>query len=186
MKKWLLVSLLMVVGLITGCGLHFPTGQGQYYRVELTPAEWGFQVDSSGTITIVGNSAVVLSAPGAPAAVLQSAEVTYVKGDGQLVFANEPGSSFNIHVSIPEGIVCPEDTASCTKETEGWAYGWAKSEAFNFSMEGKVAEEYLRELNNNNPVLGWNAHVVFHAVTTTGKPISWEQDIHIVFPLSSG
>ena len=185
MKKWLLLSLFVIAGLIAGCGLSIPFGQGQYYRVEFTPAEFGFEVSQSGTIVVVGNKAQVLSAPGAPAGVLQSVEIVYLKGDGTQVFANEPPTTFTLHQSIPEGIVCAEGADSCTKASENWTYGWAKSDAFELSMEGKVAREYLDEMQNNE-VMGWHAHIVFHAVTTAGKAVSWEQDVKIVFPLKAG
>ncbi len=175
----------LLLGVLAGCGLDIPLGQGQYYRVNLEPDQWGFEVDSSGVIKIAGNLAQVIVAPGAPAGILESVDVTYYDGSGNLVVANDPGYSGSIAVAIPEGIVCADDTASCTKAVADWEYGWAKSETFNFSMQGKIAREMLDDYVSGDPILGWYAHVVFHARTTSGKPVQWEQDINIIYPLAS-
>jgi len=186
MKKTGAIALLaLLVAILAGCGLNVPTGQGQYYWVELQPSQWGFEVDNSGMIKIAQNAAQVLVAPGAPAAVLEKVEVAYYDGEGNLLFEDDAGYSGSLPVAIPEGIICTGSDTVCTKDSSNWEYGWAKSEKFTFSMQGKVAISMLDEAAAGNPTLGWHAHVVFHAHTLTNVPISWQQDINIIYPLTT-
>jgi len=184
-RKHVAIVMALLMGLLAGCGLNVPTGQQQYYRVDLQPDQWGFEVDNTGQIVIVGNVAQVLVAPGAPAGVLESVEVTYYDGDGNVLFEEDPGYSGSLPVAIPEGIVCPDGTPTCTKATSDWSYGWARSDTFTFSMQGKVAVEMLNAYSEGRSILGWYAHVVFHARTTSGTPVQWAQDINIIYPLKA-
>ncbi|GEM_PF-514389 len=190
MKKWPLASLLTLLLLLTACGLQLPFSK-QYYRVNLSPDQWGFEANA-GTITVVGNQAQVLSAPGAPEGVLDSVEVTYFDNDGNPVDVNDPGFIASLPVPIPAGVSCGQtpasgaSAASCNMGDAGWKYDWARSETFTFSMDGKIAEKMLDASTSGAPYLNWRAHVVFHAHTLGGQQVSWTQDIKIVFPLKSG
>jgi len=187
MKKWLILSMLIAAGALTSCGLEL--GLKQYYHVNLTPDMWGFEIDDQGGIKIVGNTAQVLSAPGAPEGYLERVEVHYIDGSGQEINVGDSTYVADFPVPIPAGIVCEgggEETQSCTKADEGWEYGWARSEPFQFSLDAKIASLMAAALANNGDHLSWHAHVTFYARTSSGRPVQWEQDIKIIAPLSSG
>ncbi|WP_457637550.1 hypothetical protein [Oceanithermus sp.] len=183
MKKWLLLTAILAAGLLVSCGLEVPFKQ--YYYVKLSPDQWGFEADSSGNITVVGNQAVVVVSPGAPEGVLESVDVTYYDNDGNPVYSGDPGYTANLPVVIPAGIVCGGEATACSKSDADWSYGWAESSTFTFGMDGKIATAMLDAFTGGQDFLNWRAHVIFHARTSTGKSISWEQDIKITYPLKA-
>ena len=191
MKKWLLMGVFFLTLALTACGLQLPFNK-QYYRVNLAPDQWGFEVDNTGKITIVGNQAQVLSAPGAPEGVLDSVEVTYYDNNDHPVDVADPGFNASLPVPIPAGISCDQapssgaSVASCNKGDADWKFDWAKSENFTFSLDAKIAQKILDAFTHDQPHLNWRAHVVFHAHTSGGQQVSWTQDTKIVFPLKSG
>ena len=187
MKKWLILGTLLIAGALTSCGLEF--GFKQYYHVNLSPDMWGFEIDNQGRIIVVGNQAQVLAAPGAPEGQLERIEVHYYDGAGQEIDVGDSTYVANFPVPIPAGIVCPSaegGTAQCTKADENWEYGWARSEPFEFSLDGKIAQMMAAALGSNADHIDWHARAIFYARTSGGKPVRWEQDIKIIVPLSSG
>lgn len=184
MRKRLLLGALLLMGVLTACGLTDVRFK-QYYYVNLSPDMWGFDIDQNGIITVVGNTAQVLASPGAPEGALERVEVHYLDGNGQEINPGDSTYTANFPVPIPAGIVCPEDTSDpvCTKASPDWEYGWAASEPFEFSLDAKIAELMANALANNNNHLSWKARVTFFARTSNGKPIQWEQDIKIIVPL---
>ncbi len=185
MKKWLILIALLAAGVLTSCGLEF--GFKQYYHVNLDPDMWGFEIDDTGRIVVVGNKAKVLSAPGAPEGRLEKVEVHYFDGSGREINVGDSTYSANFPVHIPAGIVCQgAEGEVCTKASSNWEYGWAESESFEFSLDGKIAQLMAEALVNNRDHLSWRAHVIFFARTSGGKPVKWEQDIKIIVPLKAG
>ncbi|ADR37122.1 hypothetical protein [Oceanithermus profundus] len=185
MKKWLILGVLLAAGALTSCGLD--VGFKPYYKVNLTPDAWGFAVQN-GELTVVGNLAQVLVSPGAPEGVLERVEVHYLDGAGQEIDPGDSTYTANVSVPIPPGIVCPASdggTQQCTKSSADWEYGWALSEPFEFSLDGKIAAMMYQAFLNNANHLDWHARVVFYARTSGGRAVQWEQDIKILFPLEA-
>ncbi len=186
MKKWLILGVVLAAGALTSCGM-LDIGFKQYYQVNLTPAMWGFEVTDTGLV-VVGNTAQVIAAPGAPEGVLERIEVHYLDASGNEVKVGDSSYVANYPVPIPAGIVCPAadgGTQQCTKSSEGWQYGWASSEPFEFFLDGDIASRVYEAYLNNANYLDWHARAIFFARTSNGKSVQWEQDIKIIFPLKA-
>ena len=186
MKKWLILGVLLAAGALISCGVP-DVGFKQYYYVNLEPDMLGFEIDNTGLIKVVGNKAQVVVSAGAPGGVLERIELQYLQGNGQEIIPNNSTFAANFPVPIPAGVVCPEieDPLQCTKDAAGWKYGWARSEEFDMTLDGVIAAETYNAYIANAPHVNWHARVVFYARTSNGKPITWEQDIKITFPLAA-
>lgn len=110
-----LLSLAIVVLLLAACGLSdSPRG----LKANLEPTNLGFEVDSSGRITVVANNVTFMNSPGASPVVITGYRVRFLtddEGDSPLINYQETDLySDHLAIPVPPGYRCPdEDRTDC-------------------------------------------------------------------------
>ncbi|TSA80829.1 hypothetical protein FNU79_15975 [Deinococcus detaillensis] len=195
-KVWLLWALVLpLAGCNGGISGVTPTGYQDAYRVSLT--NLGYEVDTSGKITIPAVNANLTSTAGAPDVRELDYTAILLNGDGDPATAdNSPivPAKGTLMVGAKGGYRCvgttptPEAACTLTSSDAVWSNNgsWAANTAANKAITpGEWAIGHISAAKAGNTAQ-WYAEFTYTAYMTTGSSVSWKQRYQFTNPAKAG
>ncbi len=160
-----------MMGLLAACGAPVTEAGLQF---SMSPSgTLGYEVDQSGTITIIGRNLRFRNTAGGHGVTITRFDIEYFTQDGSPIPAGNNSQENAVSLFVPPGIQClePDPFTGCTMGMEDWRFApgpEAISEQSYQLLAVRVAVEHLAA---GSP-MGWYADITFSGFTATGGAFS--------------
>lgn len=161
-----LIAVLLIV-VLSGCGTFEVSSQRMQFS--LAPdGNLGYEIDSSGVITIKPRTLRFTNAPGASALQVTRAEVNYYDAAGNPIVVNDPTVPSSFDIYVPAGIACddPDEVLGCTMNSTNPRV--AASQTVETAQTYQMLEAEIAFQHASTGAVGWYAEFVFHGFTGGG------------------
>lgn len=162
-----------LVGLLAACTTEVASSRLQF---TMNPSgNLGYEVDSSGVITVVGRNLVFRNAAGEVGVTLTGALVEYYDENEAPISAGANSHVVSLNVYVPPGIQClePDPVLGCTLASPGARFAPGPQvttpEVYQL-LNVFVVIEHLTRFQPN----GWHADITFSGFTAIGQTFTSE------------